>query len=338
MSTNKTNGRGQLWPEVFVATWSGFNLDTVENLYGNILATDMDLPPTLASVPDSSGLELNSKQEKSGTCFLPPGVLQWITAAIQPAVEEGKKQLGASSGRTLVQEVDKAISNKDPDQSGPKFAKAAYVLSLSGRPTQYVVVGLIKHKSQWRADKVPDGQNPSMNSEAPLCQLANCCRQARVPYGFLLTEHELAVCRFTFTQDDLTGKSANPVNCELQSIPLANHGVGLLTAPLALWFLTMLSLDEGRGGTTAQRLMAPIAPADGCSLALDTMMVAEDVSASRDSTMADSSPGPDAATMADGAASMDAERIVIERSQRLTFEQYERMGFDASFFDFGSGI
>lgn len=333
LSKNPTNRTNACWPELsFVGTWSDFNLHTIETRYGNILATDMDLPPTLVSVPDLCASELNDGQRSSQTCSLPQCVLQWLTAAIQPAVEEGKKQLGASSGRTLVRETSKTICRDE------KSVVPSYVLSLSGRPTQYLVVGQSKHAAQWRADKVQDGQMHSMNSVFPLRHLANVCEIAKVPYGFLLTENELAVCRFAFTPGGLMGKRGTLADCHLQSIPLTNHGVGSLTAPLALWYLTMLSLHEGTRGIIAQGLMTPITPAVGCSLPLDTMMLAEDVSTPKGSTMAESSPALDDATMTDGGASIDGERIVIERSQRLTFEQYEHMGFDASFFNFSSGI
>lgn len=333
LSKNQTNHGSTAWPELsYVATWSDLNLDTIETRYGNILATGMNLPPTLVSVPDLCASELNDEQRRFRTCSLPQCLLQWLTGAIRPAVEEGKKQLGAASGRTFDRETPKTICLDG------RSAAPSYVLSLSGRPTQHLVVGQSKHVAQWWADKVQDGQMHSMNSVYPLRQLANACKIAQASYGFLLTEKELALCRFAFTPSERVGGPRTLADCQLQSIPLSNHGVGSLTAPLALWYLTMLSLDEGTSGTIAQGLMTPITPAVGCSLPLDTMMLAQDVSTPKGSTMADSSPALDDATVTDGDAPRDGERIVIERSQRQTFELYERMDFDASFFNYSSGI
>lgn len=70
----------------------------------------------------------------------------------------------------------------------------------------------------------------------PVRQLAHACSLAGAHYGYIQTEEDLTVCKFTST----TGQ----MSAQITTISWTNAGPNDLTTDLGLWWLCILALED----------------------------------------------------------------------------------------------
>ncbi|CAH0045210.1 unnamed protein product [Clonostachys solani] len=82
-----------------------------------------------------------------------------------------------------------------------------------------------------------EGQEASKELLWPARQLLAICKVAGTRYGYIQTDMELVVCRFTKNVDEEWKVAMMP-------IPVTTSGAGALTADLALWWICMLAISS----------------------------------------------------------------------------------------------
>jgi hypothetical protein len=115
----------------------------------------------------------------------------------------------------------------------------SHAISLDNSRLDNLVVGLGRTSAKWSGRRLINQVGDSdKRIFLPLSHLAHICRVAKTRYGYIQTDEELVVCCFS-NDGDVNWSVA------MESIPWSQHGVGLLTADLALWWLCMIAMATG---------------------------------------------------------------------------------------------
>ena len=176
----------------------------------------------------------------------------------------------ARGGQACLRKLD---SRFKPDWAGIQ-EENSHVVSIDGKKqTRYfnILPGDTKLSTKWKSeDLLNDEEN--VNHRMPVRQLLSYCDHAETRYGYLLSQEELVVFRFSQTPRK-TYKSPNPPSLrkrgpsqakegsanmirhvELKSIPWHLSNKDGLTINLALWWLHMMAAREHSVGWKYQDL------------------------------------------------------------------------------------
>jgi hypothetical protein len=216
------------WPELRnIKIWSEFTLGSLNESYGHIL--DRDLSQNTPEPPESEALPHDVISSDEDINIL----IDWHNSLPKQCVEFAESHLGLTvqifpllyprRGRASTQPVDRVTRVMD---------EAAVIF----------IAGVWRSSSSWKSTELMHQlEQPAEDLEWPLRQLANQCQEAQTRYGYILTEKELVVCRFSYCLEWTWAKKI-PVSAEIMPIPWTNQGVDTLTTELAMWWLSALAM------------------------------------------------------------------------------------------------
>jgi hypothetical protein len=235
----KYNSLNKGWPDLkgLITLWDDFNLNNLNESYGHVL----DL-----AVPEQQLMGPRPDQAFAGVVIDHPDdinhLISWNDALMQPTLQFAKSHLRLHPG-VILRHKHSAVGKPGVTRlpNGAKRLTVDHVIGLDDFPGPNLVVGLGRPSSKWSGRQVANQlHNSSMEQLWPLRQLANICDTAQTRYGYIQTDEELVVCRF----------SKNPERAKNQQwtvammpIPWSRHGVDVLTTDLALWWLCMLAMS-----------------------------------------------------------------------------------------------
>ncbi|KAI1387200.1 uncharacterized protein F4822DRAFT_443998 [Hypoxylon trugodes] len=228
------NTKSQYWPDIQASLWHGFDLNSLNNKYADMLDEPVQ-EETVATSPRASqmltGLIIDQTKDVRY-------LLGWNKALMGFAVNLVKSKFSHADGFTIIHVCTDA-NEAAALRVGERF-HVDHLIALDKIPSQALVVGLGKSSAIISLKKfVCNGQLVLSNKRHywVLRQLANVCKAARTPYGYIQTDTELIVCRFrTKLEPNLYSVNAMPV-------PWSSHGPKVLTTDLALWWLCTKALS-----------------------------------------------------------------------------------------------
>lgn len=242
--SNKNTKARPEWPGITAQTikvWDDFNLDNLNESYGHIL--DLPIPGKGLAVPDPS--EVLSTIE-----IVKPDhirhLIGWNDKALRPTLDFAKTYLNLYNGVRLYHRTSTADGSAIARIPGAARIQVDHLVALDEYPVANLVVGIGRPSSKFQGRKLASRpENANIENVLPLRQLANLCMIAKTRYGYIQTEEDLLVCRFSKYQKDLWKVALMP-------IPWSRHGENQLTTELALWWLSMLAMSATQHHTIVE--------------------------------------------------------------------------------------
>lgn len=224
------------WPEIGsenqVSIWTDFNLDALNEEYGEFLDTSIPsdtLPLTLQLGANISITNPSSIRH----------LIAWNDATMVPSLKFAKSHFELCRGIILRHRYNDVDQTKVAKLfAGKMVYRPDHLIELDQFPATALVVGLGRPSSHWSARKTVSALN-DLDKEClqPLRELANLCRIARAAYGYIQTDEDMVVCHFKMDDDGHWKASIMP-------IPWSTHASPNLTTDLALWWLCMRAMSE----------------------------------------------------------------------------------------------
>ena len=213
-----------------VGHWAGFNLASIQQQFGAVLAaTQIADEPIQPSPPRP----INSKTAVRSR------INSYLTNRVIRSLRHGFARMNATgqlAGLTVLN-YDVGQMASTPEDFIPEFAFFDPNLPVKTRPNR--APGDIKPSYKWNLNQ-RNSPNPSLRTEFKqvLSQVNFYMKQHHARYGFILTDRELVAIR----RLDRNG------NLDLSdSIPWASSGTAQnpqLTVLLGLWYLGMLAAND----------------------------------------------------------------------------------------------
>ena len=259
--------------------WKEFKYETLQTVLGNVLKNDVSkyhLPDLNQLLPNHlTPFHLTEIHDEDSLDGL---LVRWnqnvVSAALTVAQRHHPKEdvIGMARGGQALFKFDPKIRYK-PDWAGVQQKNVCVVtIGRQNRTVCFnVLPGDTKLSTKWKSnDFLNDKDN--VNLRMPIRQVLTYCELAETRYGYLLTQEELVVLRFSHKSDsklqdsnislaaeteqgDLTSQVrlndgeeiVEEKVLEMKSIPWHSkreEGQGRLTVNLALWWLHMMAAKE----------------------------------------------------------------------------------------------
>lgn len=240
-ATNNTTNLN--WPKLRTGTWVDFTLNGLISHFGITLCnTHVENLPLQLFVVSSDMIPRNV------------AILQNTLRPAQTHLNIYPNELHheySSSGST--------VSFNSAVGSGGKVAASHIVQILNDPRHENLVIGLRRPSSKWTGQKlkerIKNNKDLTATLQWPIRQLAHACKLANARYGYIQTEEDLTVCKFSPTNEQWIA--------EIEAIPWTNSGPNVLTTDLGLWWLCTLALEDhwntlNAGGTGTDGGQMPI--------------------------------------------------------------------------------
>lgn len=268
-----------------VKEWTDFQEDALETIYGTILERNIHQhnPDIFAgALSDANLREIHDEDSLEAL------LIRWNYGVVSTALSIAQRQLTSPKLGEVghcADEISMVRGGQAPVPSLPNqhkkacrpdwAAKISHLASATKRTqkcqesTWNILPGDTKLSTKWKSSMDKES-NPEYLK--PLNQIFRYCKHARVRYGYLLTQEELAVIRISWighTPDNVQTRITDPerrhsqrrfdarlsypkpkqeTKClELKSISWANNAntePGTMTVNLALWCLHMMAARE----------------------------------------------------------------------------------------------
>lgn len=236
------------WPDVVssnLSEWKEFSYENLISGWGHILED-----PTIVKgeveeeIPDSQ--RSISDEDKVDSI-----VLLWNIKILREPLKLGAQILRPNSNHDIV--IDK---HKRSIRTPQGIVKPDMAIFYKDEPDN-LVMGENK-TSNWKSTSITRGSTYRKNM-MPLRQITAYCMAAKTRYGWLMSDHELLVCRVSYDKrpDDPTGE-LKTWRVEYRSIPWKAAGPGALTVNLSIWWLGMMGISEKYRGVVERDRMMPI--------------------------------------------------------------------------------
>ncbi|KAK7415169.1 hypothetical protein QQX98_006113 [Neonectria punicea] len=223
-----------------IELWHEFNRANLDQAYGHVL--DAQVPAFEITAPSVdqmlAGRQISTFEDVKH-------LIAWQARLMEGVLQFSKARLGLHPGTMLKHD------HSTPDQlhyarlpNAPGRQIVDHTISLDDIPVQNLIVGIGKPSSSWSGTGLACslqglGAAPSINTLAPLRQLAKLCQFAGTRYGYIVTDEALVVCQFA-------RDGANAWKAFIMPIHWTKYGTKVLTTNLALWWLSMMAMsDEG---------------------------------------------------------------------------------------------
>ncbi|KAF4339681.1 hypothetical protein FBEOM_6390 [Fusarium beomiforme] len=204
-----------------IVQWTHFNIDVIRQAYGDILENDLvprlpgsQAPHAVTGLDDLKGIFKD---------YVFPSLIQ----PIQTGAEKPMSRTGGDIPHVNIVKNEKVKQGKT---SG---------LSVMSGTEKNLIVSCVFLETQWKSTDLVTAPFPRDLAAEPLLRVASYCLLANTRYGLILTPGELVVIRVSGT----AGDSRRRCLIELQAVPWSASGPNTLTVGIALWFLTMMSLN-----------------------------------------------------------------------------------------------
>ncbi|PNP85751.1 hypothetical protein FNYG_00807 [Fusarium nygamai] len=220
-----------------ITRWVDFNLQNIVSAYGHILSRR------------ASGLQIVNlenaevEEEVRNVTELKKAAYHWLDSICVPLICEGAGILQGSLSCP-----DTVHSGQDAPLISRKGSKPNWTFYTGQGHRIYLVTGTFRLSKAWSSEKL-EHQTPRCNE--PIEQLARHAEEAQARYGFVLSEKEVVVVCFYTTKQ---GKPA----AKWQTISTSASGQATLTVNLAIWALTMMSLNEQHRSIVQEDCTAPL--------------------------------------------------------------------------------
>ena len=252
-----------------IEEWNEFKYDTLQVIFGSTLEDDVsqhDLPDIgrllpLSLTPDhlysiSDEDSLNSVL----AIWIQPIVCTALTVA-QLEYQVKDRISMARGGQAYIRNLEGKLK---PDWAGIQ-EKASCVVSVKGKEQARcfnILPGDTKLSTKWKSEKFIHNEKKP-NLRMPIRQLMTYCEYAETRYGYLLSQEELVVFRFSQTLRKTDKSPGGPSSrkkrgpnqaievldkvkrhVEFKAIPWYLSNKDGLTIKLALWWLHMMAARE----------------------------------------------------------------------------------------------
>ncbi|KAG6006877.1 hypothetical protein E4U21_006596 [Claviceps maximensis] len=219
------------WPKLdSISIWNEFNLTNLNDSYGHIL--DLSLADPLSPMADEILEDVVLARARDMN-----HLIRWNNEIIAFTIRFAKTQLRLYPGSMLglkYTPVDQPVEVKLPGMP-PVFLN--HIISLDDHTERFLVVGFGRQSPRWSGRELArELDRPRAALVWPLQQLANICRRAETRYGYIQTDEELVVCRFSVCAN-------GHFNVKFMPVPWSKNGADALTTDLALWWLCMLAMS-----------------------------------------------------------------------------------------------
>ncbi|KAF5634640.1 hypothetical protein F52700_5833 [Fusarium sp. NRRL 52700] len=213
-------GHAQIMP------WGDFNADCLHQAYGDILS-DYPVPTVIDHLGPHTVNGLNRFKQV---------VIDNLCPRLAHPIQTGRIVLGTRL-RVKLQHI---CFKKDTVLDWPHRS----ALSLVSDDGTHFLVSCVLMGSQWNSAQVERSHVLGNMVHLPLRRVAAYCLATDTRHGFILTPREVVVVRVSGTAHD----HDQPCRIEWQAVPWDASGPGTLTVNLALWYISMMSLNPTHHG------------------------------------------------------------------------------------------
>lgn len=266
----------EAWPELdSPVLWLGFDAETLnKSQYAGILKDNIHGVSELARLRASAKVSSRKRTRKFTTpADMGSHLIKRGNRVLKPALKYAKKHLNLAPGAQLKSKVheDSSTSVMGCLEGAPLGLDHKVTLRVNSKK-DVLVIGLGRPSTSFDATLVLSQGRPwltsdnSMKKESKLLlrQLAYHCAMAKTRYGYIRTEKDLTVCRFSgmiFSAAACVGAAGfesqrmKDATVEIESIPSTPRDISdekQLTPDLALWWLCMMRLWELKTGDNKQ--------------------------------------------------------------------------------------
>ncbi|KAF5634630.1 hypothetical protein F52700_5823 [Fusarium sp. NRRL 52700] len=223
-------------PSSQVTQWTDFNIEALSQAYGDIMAfrlaadADVRIPP----------LQVNSIEDIKSKMFQ-----YYIWPRIRESIAAGAQDIQRRLNGQTPSAVDMIPGHPLPG------GRTSTISFTSGQSRTPLVVSCIVARS-WRSiDLANPGYDVTMR---PVRRIATYCISAQTRYGFIATANEIVVVRVSAKGSG----TDTQYHVEWQAVSWNAHGRNVMTVNAALFFLTMMSLNERHRGVCPPGFARPL--------------------------------------------------------------------------------
>ncbi|KAI8676297.1 hypothetical protein NCS56_00517100 [Fusarium sp. Ph1] len=214
-----------------VRRWDDFNLGNLSSAFGDVLSQ----PASVGIGPVAAHREVQNLSEMKNDC------INSLLNILEGPVDSGRRLLGHRLGSTMP-----IAHSQNIKLQGGYVPSLTFYINAASRAL--LVVSCARLSATWTSEEL---QNHESGDTSPICQLATYARESKTRYGFVMTDKEVVVVRFS------VGTCGEYI-AEWQAIPRSANDEGVLTVGLAVWSLVMMSLNENHRTVATETQTLPI--------------------------------------------------------------------------------
>ncbi|PNP61115.1 hypothetical protein FNYG_14203 [Fusarium nygamai] len=219
-----------------VTQWTDFNIQVLTQAYGDIMAFRLAAAADVQPAP----LQVNSIEDIKSKMFQ-----NSIWPRIRESIAEGARAIQSRLSGQTPSAVDMIPGHSLPDN------RTSTISFTSGQSRSPLVVSCIVTRA-WRSiDLVNPATDTAMR---PIRRIATYCISAQTRYGFIATVNEIVVVRVSAKGPG----SHTQYHVEWQAVSWNAYGRNVMTVNAALFFLTMMSLNERHRGVCPPGFARPL--------------------------------------------------------------------------------
>ncbi|KFA68537.1 hypothetical protein S40285_07068 [Stachybotrys chlorohalonatus IBT 40285] len=212
--------------------WTSFNLENVERKHHDVLciSIDSDYPKSTSFFGDLPEL---------AKLVLYWNMIKWNNVILEATLKFAEDELLLLPTSNL-RFAYVAANGKKPYWFFEETEKRSpdHLVTLEGQDASPIVLVGIAHPAWAATTELATRLDLDIYSRHALARLAHLCHLANTKYGYVQGYSELVVCCFAFHEN------RTRLEVKLSTIPWTASGPRVMTADLALWHLSMMSLDE----------------------------------------------------------------------------------------------
>lgn len=246
-ATSSSLTNGVWWEKVQygnVSEWKDFSYETLMNGWGHLLQDSARVKGELEEEITNTQRSI-SDEDKVDTI-----AVGWTIKIIREPLKRGAQILRPGSNREIVI-AKHARKFRNPQG---KEAKPDMAIFYRGVEDFCLVVGDNKTSKSWKSSVVLGGKSASDTSMRPINQITTYCMLGNTRYGWIMSDHELVVCRVCYVLDG----NKKIWKVEYKAIPWDAAGPRTLTVNLSIWWLGMMGTSERYRAVQPKDKMIPI--------------------------------------------------------------------------------
>ncbi|KAF5978864.1 hypothetical protein FCOIX_5615 [Fusarium coicis] len=216
-----------------ITHWTDFNIIDINNAYGDLLRKPSSMIP-------GQGADKSFRNQSELRNY----ALEAMFSTLRPLVPESARVLGQRLGFSQTIEWHRDIPLVGPQVVGQALSPSLTIF-VDTVPRGNLVTSMVHVSKFWRSMDIENG------STDPIQHLGLYAQRSGSRYTFAITDTEVVVIRFHSLDGGETGAQWN-------AIPHSACGEGTLTINLAIWALTMMSLNDRHRSIVEHARTVPI--------------------------------------------------------------------------------
>ncbi|KAF5978923.1 hypothetical protein FBULB1_5951 [Fusarium bulbicola] len=223
-------------PSSQVTQWTDFTIEALTQAYGDIMASRL----AVAADVEPMSLQINSIEDIKSKMFQ-----YYIWPRIRESIAAGAQDIQRRLNGQTPSAVDMIPGHPLPG------SRTSTISFTSGQSRTPLVVSCIVTRA-WRSI---DLANPSNEvAMRPIRRIATYCISAQTRYGFIATVNEIVIVRVSAKGSG----TKTQYHVEWQAVSWNAHGRNVMTVNAALFFVTMMSLNERHRGVCPPGFARPL--------------------------------------------------------------------------------